>query len=79
MNNAAITDKVFELISTELEVDKATLTLETRFKEDLGCDSFDLLSLVTAFEDEFARTLDDDSLQHIVTVGDAVRAVQQSL
>lgn len=79
MDHQAIVDKVFQLISTELEQDISTLSLDTSFRDDLGADSFDLLALVTAFEDEFARTLDDDSLQHIRTIGDAVQAIEQAL
>ena len=77
MDRATILKKVAALVSETLEVDEASVTEELRF-EELGADSFDLLELVTAMEDEFGLTLDDDSLAEIATVGDAVDAIQNA-
>lgn len=74
MDRAEISKKVIDLVAETLEVDAGDITEATSF-EDLGADSFDLLELVTAMEDEFGETLDDDSLQGIKTVGDAVDAI----
>lgn len=77
MDRAAILDKVKDLVAETLEVEASGLGEDTRF-DDLGADSFDLLELVTAFEDEFGRTMDDEALQSIETVGDAVSAIEQA-
>lgn len=77
MDRAAILSKVSAIVAETLEVDESTVTESLRF-EDLGADSFDLLELVTALEDEFGTTLDDDSLANIATVGDAVDAIQNA-
>ena len=77
MDRATILKKVAALVSETLEVDEASVTEELKF-EELGADSFDLLELVTALEDEFGLTLDDDSLADIATVGDAVDAIQNA-
>lgn len=77
MDRSAIFSKVSALVAETLEVDEDAISEELRF-EDLGADSFDLLELVTALEDEFGLTLDDDSLASIVTVGDAVDAIQNA-
>ena len=77
MDRAAILSKVSAIVAETLEVDESTATESLRF-EDLGADSFDLLELVTALEDEFGTTLDDDSLADIATVGDAVDAIQNA-
>ncbi len=77
MDRAAILSKVSAIVAETLEVDESTVTESLRF-EDLGADSFDLLELVTALEDEFGTTLDDDSLADIATVGDAVDAIQNA-
>lgn len=74
MDRADISKKVVDLVAETLEVDADGITEQTSF-EDLGADSFDLLELVTALEDEFGATLDDESLQSIKTVGDAVDAI----
>ena len=51
-----------------------TLSADTNLKE-LGADSFDLLELVTALEDEFSMTFDDDAVGTIATVGQVVDAI----
>ncbi len=78
MERSDILEKVVSLTADELEVDAGDLDEATEFKS-LGADSFDLLELVTAFEDEFGSTLDDDSLQQIQTLGDAVDAISAAL
>jgi len=75
MDHDSILEKVISLTSEELEVDVAGLDEGTAFK-DLGADSFDLLELVTSFEDEFGATLEDEELNAIATIGDAVRAIE---
>jgi acyl carrier protein len=77
VDHAAILDKVVDLISETLECDKSTLDEGAKF-EDLGADSFDLLELLTAFEDEFNLTMEDDALEGIKTVGDAVAAIENA-
>ena len=77
MDRNTITEKVAALVSETLEVDEDAITEELRFDE-LGADSFDLLELVTALEDEFGMTMDDDSLGQIATVGDVVDAIQNA-
>ena len=74
MDRKEILEKVIELVSETLEIDEEEINEGKRF-DDLGADSFDLLELVTAFEDEFGVTMDDDSLEDIQTVGDAVDAL----
>ena len=66
--------KVVELVAETLECDADSLTDDSRYDE-LGADSLDLLELVTAFEDEFGLTMDDDALGQIATVGDSVKAI----
>lgn len=77
MDRAAILNKVAELVAETLEVDAEDLSDETRFDE-LGADSFDLLELVTAFEEEFGFTMDDESLSEIQSIGDAIDAIESA-
>ena len=57
MDRKEILEKVIELVSETLEIDEEEINEGKRF-DDLGADSFDLLELVTAFEDEFGVTMD---------------------
>ena len=48
-------------------------TLEASFADDLDADSLDLVELVMALEEEFDVTVDEEELEGIETVGQAVR------
>lgn len=70
--------KVLDVVNETLDVPEGTeLSEDTNFKE-LGADSFDLLELVTALEDEFDLTFDDEALEKIVTVRDAVDSIMSA-
>ncbi len=77
MNRETVFAKVVEIAAETLEIDEESVTESLRF-EDLGADSFDLLTLVTAIEDEFDLTLSEGSLEDIATVGDAVDAIMNA-
>lgn len=77
MNRQEILEKVVELVNDTLDIDDVELNEDTNLK-DLGADSFDLLELVTALEDEFELTMDDDDVEKIVTVGQVVDAIENA-
>lgn len=75
MDRDAILAKVIEVVEDTLSLgDDVTLDEATNLKE-LGADSFDLLELVTALEDEFSMTFADDAVASISTIGQVVDAI----
>ena len=68
--------QVFALIQAhladELDVDAASISEETRFKEDLEADSLDLYTLVQELEDTYGVRMSDEQAAQILTVGAAV-------
>lgn len=74
MDRASILEKVTQIVAENLEADISELSEETTFDE-LDADSFDKLELVTALEEEFDLTLDDEVLESIASIGDAVDAI----
>ena len=72
MNRQEILEKVVELVNDTLDIEDVELN------EDLGADSFDLLELVTALEDEFELTMDDGDVEKIATVGQVVDAIENA-
>lgn len=78
MDHDAIFAKAKAIISDTLDVDEADIDETTEFKE-LEADSFDMLELVSAFEDEFGMELPDDGLDKIVTVGDVIAGIEAAL
>ena len=76
MDHEATLAKVIEVVDDTLQLGEGVqLTEDTNLKE-LGADSFDLLELVTALEDEFSLTFDDDAVGTIATVGQVVAAIE---
>ncbi len=68
----AIEDKVIEIISEQMGADKAEITHDTSFINDLNADSLDTVELVMEFEDEFDLSIPDEEAEKIQTVGAAI-------
>ena len=73
-----IEDKVFQIVSEQMSVDKAELTRETSFVNDLNADSLDTVELVMELEDEFDLNIPDEAAEKLKTVGEAVDYIQKN-
>ncbi len=78
MERSEIFEKVADIASDVLGIEAGDVTEETTF-EDLDADSLDRLQLVTAMEDEFNIEIDDEKLEAINSVSDAIEAIQSTL
>ena len=67
-----IESKVIDIVSEQMGVDKAEITRETSFINDLNADSLDTVELVMEFEDEFDMSIPDEEAEKIQTVGAAI-------
>ncbi len=65
-------EKLKELIADQLNVDAASVTPESKFKEDLEADSLDLFELVMALEEEYGVEIPSEDLESILTVQDVI-------
>ncbi len=68
----AVFERVKKIIVEQLGVDESKVVTKSRFREDLGADSLDLVELIMAFEEEFGGEISDEEAQGIRTVGEAV-------
>ena len=64
--------KVVEIVSEQMGVEKAEITRDTSFINDLNADSLDTVELVMEFEDEFDMSIPDEEAEKIQTVGAAI-------
>ena len=62
-----------------LAVDPSKVTVDAKFGDDLDADSLDLVELVMALEEEFDVTVDEEELDGIETVGQALALVTAKL
>jgi acyl carrier protein len=67
-----IEQKVIDIVAEQMGVDKAEITRETNFVNDLNADSLDTVELVMEFEDEFEMSIPDEEAEKIQTVGQAI-------
>ena len=79
MNPDAIFEKVKEVIMDQLAVEDDAIKMETSFIDDLGADSLDIVELVMALEEEFDMEIPDADAEKVVTVGDVVDYIKDSI
>jgi acyl carrier protein len=72
-----IEEKVITIVAEQLSVDKAEISRETSFVNDLGADSLDTVELVMELEDEFDMNIPDDEAEKLQTVGSAIDFIQK--
>jgi acyl carrier protein len=72
MDKADISSKIKEIIADKVDVPEGDVSEKSRFIDDLGADSLDLVQLVMAVEDEFEIEITDDEAESIKTVGQAI-------
>lgn len=70
-------EKLVEIIVNYVEVEPENIKPESRFMEDLGFTSFDFMSMLGEFEDEFEIEIDQQEVAGIRTVQEAVEYLEK--
>lgn len=70
-------DKVAQLLAEQLGIPQTKITPESRIVEDLGADSLDVVELLMQLEDETGKTIPDDEVTKIKTVGEIVEVIEK--
>lgn len=78
MTEQEIEAKVIEIVAEQMGADKAKITRQTHFVEDLNADSLDQVELVMDFEDEFETSIPDEQAEKLKTVGEAIDFIKQA-
>lgn len=65
-------DKIAEMLAEQLDIPVSKITLQSNIIEDLGADSLDVVEMLMTLEDTTGKTIPDDKVAEIKTVGDLV-------
>lgn len=65
-------ERLQAVIADKLSVEVSEVIPEATFREDLGADSLDLFEVVMGIEEEFGISIENEDLEKIQTVGDAL-------
>ena len=69
-------DKVISIISEYQDIPADTIHTDSHLVNDLGFTSYDVVSLVGKFEDEFDIEVPDRKIKLMKTVGDIVKFIE---
>ena len=71
--------KIKEIIVDVLNASEEDITMDTTFVDDLGADSLDVFQIIMGIEEAFDVEIDNEEVEKIVTVGDAVEQLKNAL
>ncbi len=74
-----IEEKVKEIIAEQLGIEVDQIKPESKFVDDLGADSLDVVELIMAFEEAFNIEIPDEDAEKIQTVKDVIDYIQAKL
>ncbi|NLJ90481.1 MAG: acyl carrier protein [Clostridiales bacterium] len=69
-------EKLQDIISEVLNVEKDEITEDTKFVDDLGADSLDIFQIIMGIEEEFDIEIDTEEVEKITTVGDVIEEIR---
>lgn len=72
-------DKMKDILKEVLGVKEEDIKAESKFVDDLGADSLDLVELIMSFEDKFGIEISDEDAEKIITVKDALDYIEAHL
>ncbi len=69
-------EEIAKLLSEQLDIPKSKITLDSDIIKDLGADSLDVVEMLMTLEDNTGKTIPDDKVAEIKTVGDLVKVIE---
>ena len=71
-------ETIANIVAQQFDLDRDTLTPETSFVDDIGCDSLDIVELIMTMEDEFGLSeIPENELKELTTVGKLAEYVEK--
>lgn len=72
-----IEEQVIEIIAKQLNKSNNDITMESKFADDLGADSLDLVEMIMEFEEIFDIEVQDDVAEELTSVQKVVDYVKK--
>jgi len=66
-----------QIIADHLHIDVSSISDDSKIVEDLGADSLHTVELVMKFEKEFDMEIPDEDTEHLITVGDVKKYIEE--
>ena len=79
MEKNEILERVKEVVSSVIKVERSEITDDANFIFDLGADSMQSVELVAGFEEAFDIEMDQDKALEIQNIDDAVNFIAEYL
>jgi acyl carrier protein len=77
LSEDSIESKVIQIIAEQLSLREDEIKAESRFVDDLGADSLDIVELIMEMEEEFDIEIPDEEVEKMITVQDVVSYISQ--
>ncbi|EJF07794.1 acyl carrier protein [Thiovulum sp. ES] len=74
----ALFEDVAEVVAEQLSIEVSEIKPESKFTEDLGADSLDVVELVMALEEKFDLEIPDEQAEGIKTVANAIKFIEEN-
>ena len=67
--------EIAKMLAEQLDIPVSKVTLESNIIDDLGADSLDIVEMLMMLEDNTGKTIPDEKVANIKTVGDLVEVL----
>lgn len=71
-------NEVKEIIAEQLGVEPGTITLDSKFTEDLGADSLDRVELIMNLEEKYNFNIPDEKVDKITMVREVIDYIKEN-
>lgn len=79
MSADSIEAKVIEIVANQLSIREDDIKADSRFLDDLGADSLDIVELIMEMEEEFDIEIPDEDVEKMVIVKDVIDYICKSV
>ncbi len=70
-------ERLKEIMLQYIDIEESEITEDSRFVEDLGFDSFSVMTFAGDIEDEYDIEIDERAIAEVRTVGDMIKYIEK--